>query len=256
MEDQQTQVFMTSDFNQDEFQEVMEKSQELIKRGYVTGINFLQAQSKLPRSAVLVHFLHDSEQHLQAIESQIYESHLTVPRYTCYMLRPEYFKKPNFKEEYANAIFFNQEFKTISIENAIGSPTGISVFNRELDFMIPVCNIENLESLVQRIKNADRNSPDPWIDPVIIIKTEQPITAIPEFVDKHYVSLARDKEEFYAILNDRMRANALEKYFGQLCQEPCTGNLRRSDIVFKPSQVNKEFADFLSSIQNELNALE
>ncbi len=120
--------FRTIDFSHEEFSQVIEKSTELIRRGYFTGINFLQSESNLPQNSVIIHFLHDSKNHLDEIKPYIGLDHLIVPRFTCYLVDPEYFAKPNFREEYTNTIFFDSNFNDISIEGAIRNPYGVFSF--------------------------------------------------------------------------------------------------------------------------------
>jgi hypothetical protein len=244
------------DFNLDEFKLVIDRSKELIKNGYFTGINFLQSEISLPKNSIIVHFLHDSQQHLKEIESVIIPAYSIVPRFTFYMVRAEYFKKPNFREEYKSAIFFNPQFREISIEEAIRDPNRITISSRELDLIIPVKNPEMLEGLLTKIRKVDRIGPEPWIDPVIIVRTEVPIKVLENFTNKHYVSIAREREEFYSIVTDKNRLAALEKYLDNLCKRIKIDRLGRSDIVFYPSQINNEFASFLQDIQNQLQILD
>lgn len=244
--------FKITDFSKEEFKQIIERSKGLIKRGYFSGINFLQSEAPLPQDSIIMHFLHDSKRQIESIEPQISSEHLIVPRFTYYMLRPEYFRKPNFKEEYKNAIFFGSDFQEITIEEAIRNPEMVTVSNKELDLIIPILNFEPLAELLARIREADRKGPEPWIDPVIIIKTERPLKTIEQFVDKYFVSIALKREEFYSVLTDKIRMEALEKYLDRLCQKIKVGKLKRSDVVFYPSQVNTEFAKYLSSIQNQL----
>jgi len=57
-------------------------------------------------------------------------------------------------------------------------------------------------------------------------------------------------------LTDKERANALSKYLNKLCASTKIGHLKRSDVVFNASQVNKKFAEFLFNMQNPLQIFE
>ncbi len=249
-------TFKTKEFKLEEFRQIIERSKKLIKRGYFTGINFLQAEKTLPKNSIIIHFLHDSKNHLKEVEPAVTGEHFTVPRYTCYLLEPKYFKKPNFQEEYKNAIFFDQEFKRISIDEAIKNPYGVTVLNHELDLIVPILNRETLCDTVKEIESLDQKGPEPWLDPVLIVKTKIPVKTLDSFIDKQYVGIAKEKEEFYSILTDRERADALSKYLDKLCASTRIGNLQRSDVVFDASQVNKKFAEFLFNMQNQLRIFE
>jgi len=253
---QNQSAFKTKEFNQDEFKQILDRSKELIKRGYFTGINFLQSDTPLPRNLLLIHFLHDSEKHLSAVKSAISGEHSIIPRYTCYMLRPEYFAKPNFRNEYSRALFFDADFNEISIDEAIRNPHSSTVLNRELDLAVPIKNNANLGDIVKSLQEADRKGPEPWLDPVLIIKTKSPVSCLPDFVDKHFVSISKMQEEFYSIISDEQRLAALSRYLDKLCATTKIGSLNRSDIVVDTSQINKKFAEFMYDLQNQLQALE
>lgn len=139
------------------------------------------------------------------------------------------------------------------MDEAIKNPYNVTIANKELDLIIPLTNSKSLEEIVNKLKEIDRKGVEPWIDLVIIVKTKgEPIQTLKQFVDKHFVSITRGKEEFYSILTDEERKKALEKYLDNLCEKVKIGKLERSDVVFCLSQVNIEFAKYLSSIQNQL----
>ncbi len=131
-----------------------------------------------------------------------------------------------------------------------------SVLNKELDLVIPISDASELVDLINNIQEADRKGSEPWITPVVIIKTSSRLETIEHFVDKYFVSISREKEEFYSVLTDRYRVKALERYLHKLCANTQLGRLRRSDIVFSPSQINSEFADYLAKLQEELYIVE
>lgn len=249
------QEFAIINFKQDEFREIIERSKELITRGYFTGINLLQSEKELPQNSIIIHFLHDSQKHLEKVSSNIKSDNIIVPRFTYYIAREDYFKKVNFREEYKNAMFFDRDFNSISIDEAIKNPKDVTISNRELDLIIPLNKENNLLKIITQIQEADEGK-EAWIDPVIIIRTKKPIKKLDSFLSKHYVSITRKNEEFYSILTDIERVKALEKYLNALCTKNRISELRRSDIIFYPSQINKEFNNYLSDIQNELNTFE
>jgi hypothetical protein len=241
------------EFTHDEFKQILARTQELIRRGYFTGINFLQAEDHLPESSLIIHFLQDSARHIGEMEPHLTTTRAVVPRFTYYMLKPEYFEKPNFKEEYANATFFDAEGNSISIDDAIKNPVGVTTSNKELDLIVPVTDREALEETIEVLRSADHIGSDPWIDPVLIVQSKTPVKTLDYFVNKQYVSINRGQEEFYSILTDRKRTQALQKYLDKTCKKTQIGTLRRSDVVFHPSQINVEFADYLADIQNQLH---
>ena len=118
--------------------------------------------------------------------------------------------------------------------------------------VIPLDEPGILGSLIDNLMQANREGPNPWIDPAVIVRTERPLKILDKFVDKHFVSLAREREEFYSVLIDRKKADVLEKYIDRLCEKTTIGRLKRSDVVFFPSQVNIEFARYLASLQGQL----
>lgn len=249
-------TFHTLEFTNDEFSQVIQQSRELIRRGYISGINFLQSDTKLPKAYIVIHFLHDSERHLDEIESSIPTRHEIVPRFTYYILRPEYFRKPNFKEEYKDAIFFDPSLRVISIDEAIQNPEGITVSNKEFDLLVKLEEKGMLEETIRSLTLADRQGSYPWIDPVIIVTTENEIEVPANFRDNQFVSITKKREGFYSIISDKIRGEALRKYLDKLCAKTNIGNLRRSDIVFSPSRINPEFEAYLRGIQNELLEVE
>jgi len=178
--------------------------------------------------------------------------HHIIPRFTYYGARIEYLTKDDAQEEYKDAIFFDSNFNTLSIEDAIRNPIEITISHKELDLIIPLVNQENLEEILTRIREADYKSHKRWIDPVIIIKSEQPLRKIETFVDKNFVSIEREEEAFYSVLSNRDRAIILERYLDKICNEIKIGNLTRSDIVFYPSQVNQEFHNYLLTKMKQL----
>ena len=248
----QTLKFKTKDFTMEEFKQVIRRAKDLIKKGYFTGINLIQSTKPLPESSIIIHFLHDSKKHIKSIESKINLYHEVIPRFTCYCASPKYFRKLNFKEEYKNSIFLDSDFNIIPMREAIKDPKDKIILNEELDLIIPIDTNKSLEEIVRNLRKSDKEGSETWEDPVIIIKTEFKIRKIPRFLHKYFVSLIRNREEFYSVLSDKQRVNALERYVNNLCQRTKVGTIKRSDIVFYPSQINEEFMRYLLELQRPL----
>ena len=239
----------TIDFTWDEFRQIIDISRELIKRGYFTGINLLRSDSPLPKSSIIVHFLHDSKTHLNQITSKLNSDYLIVPRRTYYLLSKEYFTKPIFREEYKNALFFDADFKEVSIDEAINASYTVTVSNNELDMLIPFDCADILQSFINNINEVSSKCLDKWLDPVIIVQTNSPVESLDDFVDRPFVTISREREIFYSVISDNKRKESLQKYLDQWYERNKWCTLSRRDILFYESQVNKEFADYLLRIQ-------
>lgn len=242
----------TREFSDEEFKAIIERSKYLIRRGYFTGINFLQADLNLPQTIIIVHYLHDSQEQIKVVKKVVPNPCIIAPRLTYYLLKQNYFQKPNFREEYEHSTFLDNNFIEISINEAIRNPHDVAVCNKELDLVVPVYNPRTLTNIITKIVEADRAGPMRWIDPVIIVRTNISLTNLEGFVDKYFVSLSRGSEEFYAILNDKRKMKALESYLDKLCETTKIGEIIRSDIVFSSSKVNKDFAYYLESLEEKL----
>ncbi|MBI5797884.1 hypothetical protein HZA98_03190 [Candidatus Woesearchaeota archaeon] len=232
------------EFSQEEFELILGRSQELIRKGYFTGINFLQSEKLLPQEHIIIHFLHNSRLHIDDMLSKVPFHGEIIPRYSFYKTKPEYFQRGGMKEKYSEALFFNQKGELISTENTLASTEEIYTLNPELDLLIPLSPNENLESLVREIQHVDNIGIAPWIDPVIIIRPESSL-ALPDFVERTCISLTKDKEEFYTILPTLKKKKAVVKYLKRLCRQTTIGSLRYTDIVLTPSHINKSFAKYL-----------
>ncbi len=249
------QKFVSAEFSNDEIKQILNRSHNLIMRGYFTGINFLQSDSTLPDNFIVLHFLHNSKEHLKEIQSQLNVEHLVVPRSTIYPIRREYTTKKTFRDEYLSAIFYDSNMNVISIDDVIANPEGVIVSADELDLLVPINSSTNLIELVDIIKEADDRGPYPWKDPVLIIRTKSSISQIPRFSEGYYFCINRRREEFYAVLTEQSRAEALERYIEKLCAEFQIGTLKRSDIVFNPCKINEEFKRYVLFIQGQFDSL-
>lgn len=171
-------------------------------------------------------------------------------------MEEQYFDKPNFDKEYFSAIFYNSNFNKIPKDEAKNVRENITVSTEGYDLICPLGHEDSFE-IIYKIQEADKKGPTPFVTPLVIVKTDKLIRTLGGFENnKPFVSLARNKEEFYTILNDTDRKNALKKYLKSVCAE-CKSNtqLNESSIVFKISQINKKFLDYLVSQTNKLKPI-
>lgn len=240
-------MLKSHEFTDEEFKEILKRSTDLVKRGYFTGINFIQSDTNLPDESIVIHFLQDSRPHLEQIVKNIKFSYQIVPRFTYYNIDLKYLDKKDFKDEYKDAEFYDENFNFVPLTRVIKNPPKeINVANNELDLIIP-SNGNHLADLVIKIREADETGPFPWVDPVIIIRTKELFETLPGFENMmYYVGIMREKEEFYTIIHESSRALALKKYLGKVCKEiPQIGKLNEKSITFNLSQINKEFFDYI-----------
>lgn len=233
------------EFSQEEFNLILQRSQKLIRKGYFTGVNFLQSENVLPRERIIIHFLHNSRRHIEDMLAKGSFSGEIVPRHSFYKTRPEYFQHGAMKMKYSEALFFNPRGKQISAEQALVSQEEIYTLNPELDLLIPFSQEEGLEDLVGKIQKADDTGILPWIDPVLILRSDFSLF-LPHLHERTCVSLSKEKEEFYIVLPTIEKKKALVKYLKRLCHQRQLGNVRYTDIVFSSSFINKEFAEYLT----------
>jgi len=245
------------DFSKEEFSEIMRRAMLLLSHGYFTGVNFIQSATPLPSQSIIVHFMQDSIEHIQHITENLQLPLAVVPRYTVYNVDAIYFDKKNFDKEYANATFFDKSFRQISIEDAKSQRNDISVMNREFDMLMPL-NATNLEQIINKIKELDSTGPAKWEDPVIIVQSNNPIRTIPSFHNaKSYVNIRKNREEFYTIMLDETREEALKRYLKQLCEKtPKIGTVDENAIAFNATQINEEFIKYMIKQIKPLRHLE
>ena len=240
-------MIKSHEFGDEEFKEILKRSAKLVERGYFTGINFIQSNISLPNESIVIHFLQDSRPHLEQIVKNIEFPYQIVPRFTYYRMDRKYLDKKDFKNEYKDAQFYDENFNPVSLIGVIENPPKeINVANNELDLIIPLSG-NHLSDLVITIQEADDTGPFPLVDPVIIIQTKKLFETLPGFENMmHYVGIMREKEEFYTIIHENSRALALKKYLSKICKEiPQIGKLNEKSITFDLSQINKEFFDYI-----------
>ncbi len=97
------------------------------------------------------------------------------------------------------------------MEEAAAATQEITIGHRELALVVPFDSAANLRDVVETIERADRSGPEPWIDPVFIVRTKDDVLGLTGFSEMKYVGIARRQEEFYTILSDRERAEALPR---------------------------------------------
>lgn len=234
-------------FSEQEKREIVEIGFDLIDRDLITGINLIESTKELPKNALIIHYLHNSQNQISFILNQIAKFNLQtilLPRETYYILDPIYTKKPNFTKIYKTSSFFEKrELKPRTIEDVINDPKEIIVKNKELDLLIPLDEKELPSKIVSMIYKTDKKSPERWTHPAIILKGEVFLPSIPGFIKKDYISLCRKKAEFYAIALDKKRKRALKKYMDSICREmkkDAESTLKTDSVLYLPSQINPE----------------
>lgn len=239
-------MIQSKEFSNVELEAILSHILRLAQRGYFTGINFISSEQPLPTSVILVHFLQDSARQIEYVRSMSCVSGMVVPRVAIYRVDTTYFDKPDFRDEYKNAVFFDEQFKPISIDDAISQKKGVIVENQEFDLLVPLL-AENLEKTVLAIGEADKKGPAPFVDPAIIIHSANNLPVIPGFqTDLHFTAVSGIKEQFYAVITDEQRLLSLKRYLKSICtKDGCPGKLTENAIVFFPSQVNKKFVDYM-----------
>lgn len=234
------------EFTLEEFEAILEKSQELMRKSYLTGINFLQSEKPLPKEKIVIHFLHNSTKYLEDILLETGVKGEIIPRFGLYKTRPEYFTSQDFIEKYKDAIFI-QEGKRISLEEATYIKSNISVINLEQDLLIPYKEKEDLTEAILKLREADNITKGHWIDPVIIVRTKIPFS-LQDFGSRDCISLTKEKEEFYTIVFSEEKKKYFLRYIQKLCKKRSLGNLHYEDIVFSLSLVNNEFLSYLEKV--------
>ncbi len=183
-------MMQSKEFSNVEVESILGQVSRLAQRGYFTGINFIASEQPLPSSAILVHFLQDSERQIDYVINESGISGIVVSRIAIYRVDPKYFGKPEFRDEYKNAVFFDEQSKQITIEDAISKKKGVIVEHPEFDLLVPLL-AENLEKTVLTICDANKKGPVPWIDPAIIIHSTNNLPVIPGFSpNSHFTAVS------------------------------------------------------------------
>ena len=250
-------MIKSRDFSEEEYGTILRKGIELIQHGYFTGVNFIQSSNPLPKESIVIHYLHDSQRHIDYLRPKLFGSSSVVPRFTYYAFDTKYFDKLEFDKKYINALFFDENFNRISIKNAKIKRKNIFIGNLELDLLLQL-NTVSLEDIVKNIISSNKLDLERWIDPVIIIRTKTTLPTLSGFVNsKYFVGLGRTNEEFYTILTDEIRARALMTYLNRLCKSNLKiGELNEKSIVFEVSQINEVFYNYMLDNIKKLRFLE
>ena len=69
-----------SNFTSEEFDTIIKNTKNLLAKEYIIGINFIQSKKPLPTSSIIIHFLHDNEEHIDNVSKKIKIKHFIVPR--------------------------------------------------------------------------------------------------------------------------------------------------------------------------------
>ncbi|MBW2969981.1 hypothetical protein KY319_02550 [Candidatus Woesearchaeota archaeon] len=232
-------------FSLDDLQEIRKHAHNLINRGYFTGFNIVHSNSQLPSAAIVLHFLHDNQAQIEYVTKNTKLTGFQIlPRETAYMFDLIYTKKKGFEKEYANAKFIGPDGKFIPLSEVKNQKIAPLVVADELDLISPL-NAQNLESTIEDLEEIKKQGPDPWIHPVIIIKSVAPCKKIPGFIEQvKYVCVSKHQDEAYALVeNDK--CSHLQKYVDRFVCINELGKSRPNIVVFHPSQINKEFFEYM-----------
>ena len=236
---------MQSDFDVEDLQEIRKHAHNLISRGYFTGFNIVRSNSTLPSAAIVLHFLHDNQAQIDyVIQNTKLTDFQILPRETAYLFDLVYAKKPGFEKEYANAQFIGPDGRFIPISEIKNQKIAPLVIANELDLIAPL-NAQTLEKTIEDLESIKKTGPDPWIHPVIIIKSLTPCKSVPGFIEQvKYVCVSKDKDEAYTLVENE-KCSHLRKYVDKFICIKDLGKSRPNVVVFHPSQVNKEFFEYM-----------
>ena len=236
---------MVESFSNKELVEMRKHARNLILRGNFTGFNIVRSLDPLPEVYLSLRFLHDD---LAQIEHIVTNSKLeefkVLPRETAYLFDVAYSEKLGFEEEYGCAIFINEEGGEIPLSEVRNQKYSPLVISNELDLFIPLKS-GTLEKVVNTVCSENLSGPNPWIHPVMILKSEFQVKDIPGFISEmKYACISKNKEEAY-VLVENDKCAAVQKYVNKI---PCVSDLskkRKNVLVFYPSQVNEVFFDYV-----------
>ncbi len=251
---------MHSDFTEAERQEITRRALQLVKGGYITGVNFIRSEKPLPPTAVIVHYLQDSKEQIHFVCEELKKfgtfEMLMLPRITQYVFDSSYVKKRNFLQEYQTATFVDETLFPKSIADVVQRPQGTIVITEEMDLLIPL-EARDISALVQHIQDADRAGPSQWRHPAIIVKGNAPVPIAPGFVAKDYASISRTQAEFYSLVADELRKQRLLKRLEAICQQlqsSTQAQLVQDAVLWFPSQINPELNTYINENQQRLES--
>ncbi|VVB81770.1 Uncharacterised protein [uncultured archaeon] len=238
---------MAECFSAIDLQEIRRHAHNLITRGYFTGFNIVRSSKSLPSAAIMLHFLHDAQDQIDYItRTSGLVGFQVLPRETAYLFDLIYAKKKDFEKEYKNAVFIGTDGSQIPLSEVGNQKTAPLVVSDELDLMATL-DVQTLEQIVMKLESANRSGPQPWIHPVIIVKSVSPLDRIPGFVDRiKYVCISKNNEEAYALVEDD-KCLSLQKYVDKFVCVQDLGKTRSNIVVFHPSQINQKFFEYMLS---------
>src|SRR3989344_51797 len=179
-------------FTEKQREAFLKKGIKLLLNNYFSGLNLISSEQPLPTESIVIHFLHDSERHLDKVVQGLKIPYQIVPRRAFYHFDPKYSEKEEFRTEYKDAKFYNEEFNRVSIDDVINHKYNtLIVENNELDLIIP-SQQDNIAATISSVQKSDLEGPFRWLDPVIIIKTKQEVPLIHGFNNSLLLSIAKD----------------------------------------------------------------
>ena len=247
---------ISNKFTLEELATIIGHGQQLVSHGYFTGFNLIKSENPLPEESIIIHFLHDSDLHLEYIKRKLTMPFVILPRTAFYLFDPKYFDKPGFDIEYKDATFYDDRFIPSPLDAAKATKKSFIVSHDELDLLIPL-HRDSLEAITSTLRQADAEGPRPFIDPFIIIKSLTELLDITGFVNhRPYVCIRRTNEEFYTILPDEMYAEELRKYLKKTCKDLHAGAFGEHSVAFEISQINWEALQYILNRIKPLMPLE
>ncbi len=245
---------IVTDFNKSEFELIVSTALDLISKRKLTAINHIHSKEKpLPKNKITIHYLQDYEDQIQNTQNKILQkfpfiNSLITPRNTFYRLDPIYTKKPNFIEEYKNAIFLDSQLHDVSIEDVIENPNQKIISNNELDLLIDGLQNKDILIFLNALMQIDKEGPHPWIDFAIIVKDDGSIKTLKDFVRKDYASIRKGNSEFYSVLPNDKSKNYLNDYVAKICKtiKDRKGiKIHCGSLLISKSFINKEFSRYI-----------
>ncbi len=226
----------------------------LMENGYFSGINRIQFpfEKRKQIAYFIFHYLQDSIKQINFIKSKL-PSNIkyakAVKREKYYLFDPAYITKPEFLEEYKSADFRHKNLQKISIEEVIANPKNVIVANEEIDFIIETeDNEQSIRELAEFVYRLDREGPERWIHPAMIVRGEKKMHKIPNFKHKTFVAIRKNDDLFYAIMFDKQRLMAIKEYIARECKNIRTISgvkINFGMVIYTPCQINKEFDVFM-----------
>ena len=250
-----------SDFTPSELETIIQRGVLLIQNGYITSLNYIQSPQR-PRCGIVFHYFQDSYRHLMFIRKMLAPStdNFMTPRLTFYLFDPAYARKTKFEEIYSNARFYDHNLHEIPIKRVLRNPhIAFVVAREEYDLIIPFDSTRLIGETARNLRRWAKRSPDPWIDPAILIKSEHPLPSPVGFSERDIAFLSRGRCEFYSALTNRRRRRMVEIYLRGACaelQSKTESSLDNRSVLFFPGQINNELLNYIHRNQQPLRLIE